>query len=457
MSEAPASSAQPTRGERLLSIDAFRGFTILGMVLVIAVAAGAYQYEPGGLPQKMSWFGSIPISTWFHAETAYELWQEEQEGVWNTTHATEIAADGEATTKARTAFIESRPEYKLKNIGVTFTDLIAPWFVFIVGVCVPLSKSRRGGSWWNHALKRSAMLIVVGMIYISLVLKGISWWWGVLQAIGVAYFMAAAVAQLTTRGRWVAIFAVGFFNLAMTEAFPFWTGAWENISGPFGTLNNPSGSWLKPWIVHCQPWLSISYGVISMIGVLVGGALSSRDPRKIINTSLITGAIFTVVGYIIHRIGFMTENFSLCFNKADVTTSYAFFTAGLGAFAYCGFYYVLDVLKIQAWSRPLAVFGANPLLAYYTMIVMRRAFETLGINGAGADWQKVGIFNRVTEANTTVYNWAKFFGADGQQAEWVLNFFRKSGYHGLMWGLIWTGCVWLVVLFFNRRKIYWKL
>ena len=451
----PATTTQPR--ERLLSLDAFRGFTILGMILVIAVAAGGYQYEPGGLPQRMSWFGSIPISTWFHAETAYELWEEGQIKEWDLTHGPEIAADKDAAAAARTAFIESQPEHNLKNIGVTFTDLIAPWFVFIVGVCVPLSRSRRGDGWWKHALKRAAMLILAGMLYISLVLKNLSWWWGVLQAIGVAYFMAAAVTQLPTKLRWVAIFAVGFYNLAMTEFFPYWTTAWENIAAPFGTLSNPAGSWVKPLIVHCQPWLSISYGVMAMIGVLVGESLTSRDPKRIVSTSLLVGAVFTIVGYVIHRVGFATDNFSLCFNKADVTTSYAFFAAGLGAFTYCAFYYVVDVMKLTGWTKPLAVFGANPLLAYFMMIIVRRVFETLGVNGAGADWQKVGLFNRVTEANTTINNWALFLSSDDKPAAWVLNFFDKGGYHGLMWGLIWTACIWLVVLCANKKNIYWKL
>ncbi|MEO8376597.1 MAG: heparan-alpha-glucosaminide N-acetyltransferase domain-containing protein [Candidatus Sumerlaeota bacterium] len=456
MSE-PVISSQPLRSERLFSIDAFRGFTIFGMVLVIAVAAGGYQYDGGGLPQKMSWFGSLPVSTWFHAEVGYDLWEEDQIAAWDATHKAEHAADAKTDEAARTAFIESQPQHNLKGIGVDFTDLIAPWFVFIVGVCVPLSKSRRGGDWWKHALMRSIMLIVAGMIYISLVLKGITWWWGVLQAIGVAYFMAAAVTQVSPRIRWIVIFAVGFYNLGMTELFPYWTNAWENIDKPFGTLNNPAGSWIKPWIVHCQPWLSISYGVIAMIGVLVGDALTTRDPKRIVRTSLLVGAVFSIVGYAIHKIGFATENYSLCMNKPDVTTSYAFFTAGLGAFAYCAFYYVIDVLKFHTWAKPFTVFGSNALLAYFMMIILRRAFETLGINGAGADWQKVGFFNRVTEANTTVYNWAHMLSSNDQPAGWVLNFFRKSGYHGLMWGLIWTGCIWLIVLFFNKKKIYWKL
>lgn len=432
--------APVVKKERLESLDAFRGFTILGMVFVIAVAAGGYQWEPGQLPQQMSWFGSLPVSTWFHAEVGYDLW--------------EAARKSEGLTDAQ---ISALPEHNLKNIGVTFTDLIAPWFVFIVGACIPLSKERRGSDWWRHVGSRTIMLIVAGVVYMSLVLRQVSWWWGVLQAIGVAYFMAALLLKVPRQWRLPTVLGVGLFHLLMSEFVPAWTTALKSIEGPFGSLNNPGGSWLKPWIIHCLPWVSISYGVMAMIGVLVGEALVTKDREFIVKRSLFVGLLFTALGYVVHRLGFAMENYSLCFNKPDVTTSYAFFTAGLGALALLGFYHVMDVMKVRRWAWPLQVFGMNPLLAYFLMIVMRRAFETLGIAGAGAEWNTVGFFNRVSPANTTVYNWAVFLGGDGQPAPWVLDFFRKSGYHGVMWGLIWTGVLWLIVLWFNRRNLYWKL
>lgn len=90
------------------------------------------------------------------------------------------------------------------------------------------------------------------------------------------------------------------------------------------------------------------------------------------------------------------------------------------------------------------------------MIVMRRALLAWASTCRRGLAVKVGLFNRVTEANTTVYNWARLFGDDGQPAQWVLDFFHKGGYHGVMWGLIWTACLWLIVLWCNRRELYWK-
>lgn len=435
--------------ERLESLDAFRGLTILLMIFVIAVAAGRYQNElDNPLPQTMRWFGSLPISTWFHAEVGFDLWEQQEKARL----LKEVEADGSVAPEAREAVVVARlkaaPEQNLRGIGVTITDLVAPWFVFIVGACIPLSKGRHGVDWWKHVGWRTAMLILAGVAYISLVIQQISWWWGVLQAIGVAYFVAAALCRVPASGRLPVILAVGGANALLTAFVPAWTMAFEGISAPFGTLTNPGGDWLKPWIVHCQPWLSISYGVMAMIGVLVGDALATKEQRTIITRCLWVGALFTALGYGMHFAGFATGQYHLCMNKPDVTTSYAFFTAGLGCLGFLAFYYVMDVLKIRAWAMPLQVFGANPLLAYFLMIVQRRVFASLGI---------IDAFNRVTPDNKLVANWAAWLGPAEEPSATVLWFFQKGGYHGVFWGLVWTACLWLVVRFCNRRGLYWKL
>lgn len=432
--EAPAEAAPSApKKERLFSLDAFRGLTILGMVFVIAVAAGGYNRAPGTLPQQMSWFGSIPVSTWFHADVGYGIWERQLR---------EAGLSDEE--------IKARPRYeyfqKIRNIGVTFTDLIAPWFVFIVGVCIPIGRPREGADWWRHVLERTALLVLAGMLYIALVVKQTSWWWGVLQAIGVAYFCGALMHRAPRSWHWPIVLVVGGINLLLTELWPFWTEAWEDLGWNPMTLSNPGGDWQRPLLIHCQPWLSVSYGVMTMIGVLVGHAVRTREPMAVLRTCLLVGGVYTVLGYTIHSVGFATENYSLAFSKPDVTTSYAFFTGGLGALAFLGFYWVIDVWKWRAWAWPLGVIGMNPLLAYFMMIIQRRVMESLGI---------IDFFNLVGEGNTAVMNWAVWIGG-GEPSQAVLWFFDKNGYTGMFWGLVYTAILWAVVWYCNRRGWFWK-
>ena len=371
-----AQETQPTRRQRLASLDAFRGLTIFLMIFVIAVAAADYR----NLPQAGSWFGSLPVSTWNHAEVGWERFVEQQKAL--------------GLSEAEIAL---KPEAKLKNVGLTITDLVAPFFVFIVGVAIPLARARHGTEWWRHVLVRTIMLILVGVLYISLIL-GLSWWWGILQAIGVAYFMGAASMKLSRTGRWIAIAAILALHILLSHVVGWWLHFGETTE-PFWTISTPDGNWAKPLTIHCRPWVSLSYGVMTMIGVLLGEAVGTGDRKSITRRAGILAAVFLPLGYAIHHIGLSTGLTELCFNKPDVTASYAMFTSGLGALLFLLLYYSIDVWKYQAWSAPLRVFGVNALLAYFMQIIMRLAFRALHIEPffAGSSNQQLqswaGLFN----------------------------------------------------------------
>jgi len=419
MTQAAASQPETPRKGRVESIDVFRGLTIFLMVFVIAVAAGGYR----GLPQRASWFGSLPVSTWDHAEVGWDEFTEAQ------------AAHGLTAEQ-----VAQLPEARLRNVGCTVTDLVAPFFVFIVGLCIPLSKGRRGPDWWRHVLSRTFGLIFAGVIYMSLIL-GLSWWWGILQAIGVAYFMGAACLRLPRWGRWTAVFGLAALHIVMSHWAPWWLHFGETTR-PFWSVAHPFGSWTKPFIVHCRPWVSISYGVMTMIGVLVGEAVAERERSGIVRRCLLVGVLFTAIGLAIHQTGLATGCTELCFNKPDVTSSYAFFASGVGALVFLLIYLVVDVKGWSGWAAPLKVFGANALLAYFMQIIMRLGFRAFGVEDLFAG-----------KANPTLTQWADL----SSSPLWKSFLLDKTGWNGMLWGLIWTACLWLIIRGCNKRGWYWKL
>jgi predicted acyltransferase len=414
---APASTGKSQR-VRVDSIDAFRGLTIALMIFVIAVAAGHYPE----LPQKSSWFGSLPISTWNHADVGWEKFVE--------------AKSAAGLTEAE---IELLPEAKLKNIGLTVTDLVAPFFIFIVGLVIPLSRSRYGKDWLGHVFSRTGKLLAAGVVYISLIL-GVSWWWGILQAIGIAYLMGSVSMKLSLRMRWLAVFGVLAVQIFMSQYVDWWL-QFGHTAEPFWRISQPNGSWARPLTIHCLPWVSISYGAMTMIGALLGEAIMTGGRSRIIKQGLIIAAVFMTLGYGIHRLGFLTGEMKLCFNKPDVSASYAMFTSGLAALVFLSLFFIMDLWGWKKWAWPLVQFGKNALLAYFLQIIMRIFFRALHLEY---------FFNN--DVNDATRGWAAVLGEPWSR--WLLD---KSGYHGVFWGLVWTVCLWLLVVWCNKKNLYWKL
>jgi predicted acyltransferase len=437
-----------TRSKRVESIDAFRGFTILAMIFVIQVAG--YKHLPLTFPH----FGSAPVSTFKHASedsdpSEWAFWEGQSPAkeyirgrvldVSGTAYTIEVEADDDEATRTyagvsvthakplrvgdsvfahfagarklgtRHPRAEITPTFHGFGNGCTFTDLVAPFFVFIVGMCIPLSRQRRGGAWWSHVGKRTLGLIIAGIIYISLILK-LSYWWGILQAIGVSYFMAAAALFLPPLGRWGVVAALALLHGVLTLYVPWWVELGDKTR-PFLTIARLDGDPLRPLTVHCTPWASISYGMICIIGTLLGEAIASRQQSKIIRQSLLLGAIFTTIGYLLHRAGFPM-------NKEYVTSSYSLFTSGVGAVVFLLFYLLIDVLGWRRWAVPFNVFGANALLAYFLQPIVRIFVQALGL-------------------------YPFFVG--------------KAGWNGMLWGAIWTLLLWIIVRECNKRGFYWKL
>lgn len=438
MAESAEKPAGTPKKPRIESLDAFRGFTIFGMIFVIHVAGFRY------LPLTFPHFDSAPVSTFKHAgaDGAAREWAfwEKNKGLDTPRYREAVVKETlgkcqyDVALKDETGTVFSNvkvvhakrlhpndpviaiydtgtdtPRFRGVGNGCTFTDWVAPFFVFIVGICIPLSRQRRGKEWWKHVGVRTLGLIFLGVVYISLILK-VSYWWGILQAIGISYFMGAAFMVFRPLGRWIVVAVI-----AIVHGWMSWNVSWwlelGDASKPFLTIANTSGDALRPLTVHCTPWASISYGLITIVGTILGDTLATRDRRKFTLHALAIGIGLSIVGVLLHH-------FQAPMNKDYVSPAYSIFTSGLGALCFLGFYYVIDVWGFRLWAWPLNVFGANALLAYFMQPVVRIFFQALGF------WPFL---------------------------------ISKAGWAGMLAGFIWTFVLWVVVLICNKRGIYWKL
>jgi predicted acyltransferase len=408
------------------------------MIFVIMVAG--YKHLPFLYPQV----GSVPVSTFKHAgeddgPSEWANWEKSHPGThYRLGIVTEATTDNLYSVALETEVPET-PEvfvnvpiqssrilkpgdeivaieannvrrFQQRGIGCTFTDWVAPFFVFIVGLCIPLSRLSRESGWWKHVGMRTLGLIGLGVIYMSLILK-LSWWWGILQAIGIAYLMAALFLRLPPWKRWLAFIGVVIFHTWMSFKFPWWQVLGNPDKG-FWTIVTPDGDMLKPLMVHCTPWVSISYGLCAVAGSFLGEAVLTREAQKIMKTAFGLGILFLIAGYLLHL-------FVVPINKDNVSASYSIFTSGIACLVFLLFYWLIDVKGWKkGWSWFLAVFGSNALFAYFMQPFVRFILKAFGV----------------------------YDGLGG-----------LSGWQGVLGGLEWTIVIWLVVLYFNRRGVYWKL
>ena len=326
-------------GQRLGSLDAFRGFAIAGMVLVNN--PGSWKYIHGPLA---------------HAE-------------WN---------------------------------GCTFTDLIFPFFLFAAGLAMTISLGRRAqetGNRWallSTLARRAAVLFLIGLALnlipsFQLAPLRIP---GVLQRIALTILLAAPIVLW---GRWRAALA-GIFGccglyLVLMLLVPV-PGADGLVAAGRLAPGLDFGSWLDRLLLGGHLWASARTwdpeGLVStlpataslLFGVLAGyylRALGQRLPKA---------AGLLLAGLVLLALGWGLGAVLLPINKNLWTPSYAVFTAGWALVFLGAFHALLDeaspaVTRIaRRVCLPLTIYGMNALALFVLSGLVGRLLQAVHVAGA---------------------------------------------------------------------------
>ena len=258
--------------------------------------------------------------------------------------------------------------------GWTPTDLIFPFFLFIVGVSLTLSRGTMGS--WTRILRRSAVIFLVGVLLAGIPRFPFATWRipGVLQRIAVCYLAAATLFRLTRRdgravarqvlalGAWAAFFTLVYWALVSWVAAPRGVAGDLSPNGNLGafidrTVFGTSHLWQRrPWdpegIFSTIP--AIGTALLGCIAGLCIGSNLSR-PRKA--AALAGGGIVLVL------LGLLwNESFPI--NKNLWTSSYVAFTAGAALLSLAFCYLVVDVRGWRKWAKPFEIFGVNAIALY---------------------------------------------------------------------------------------------
>ena len=308
--------------------------------------------------------------------------------------------------------------------GWTFTDLIFPFFLFIVGITTHLSltiRKERGLSdrdLVKQILRRGGIIVALGLLLNAF--PFFAWWSlpgveepsfldrvlyrfenmrfpGVLQRIGVAYIVAALLTLRTTLKQQVVIAAMILFGYwAVMTLIPAPT-----TGQPGAQLLDEPDAVLSAWIdrqvfgphlwSQTKTWdpeglLSTVPAVVTvLIGVFAGRIIRSETSfQERLNQLYAFGSVLTCVGLAWH--------WFFPINKNLWTSSYVVFTGGVGALTLATTLWLVDVRRSRWWTPPFVAFGVNPILAFvgaglmarliYSLIEIPYAGETVPIQAA---------------------------------------------------------------------------
>ncbi|WP_431242674.1 acyltransferase family protein [Flavobacterium sp. P21] len=420
--------------ERLISLDVFRGLTILLMTIVNNPGDWGHVYPP-----------------LLHAE-------------WN---------------------------------GCTPTDLVFPFFVFIMGVAVPLAMPDKfyDGTTFNKILIRSLRMLCLGIffnffgkiqlfglegiplligrlvitiavgyalmgsfsskvknilafsilfIYLFLAYSGIEAYQdvrlpGVLQRIAVVYFVVSLLYLKTSQKTQI---LTGIILL-----FGYWAFMTLIPVPGIGEANLEKGTNLAAWLDSVLLKGHMYHGTVTW------------DPEGILSTipSIVNGIIGLLLGKLLlfditkiqkaQKMGiagttliFLGLIWDLVFpiNKSIWTSSYVLYTTGLATVFLTILYYIIDIADYKKGFKPFLIWGVNPMIVFFSSQIIPQALIMIEFQNPDKPEEKINLLSYL-------YNF------------WIAPFFTNPMTASLAGALVYV-CIWTFILWiFYRNKLIFKV
>jgi len=271
--------------------------------------------------------------------------------------------------------------------GLTPTDLVFPFFLFIVGISITFA-------YQNKSLDRST-LSKISIRSLKLFGLGFFLHWflpyapffkdlesvrilGVLQRIAIVFFITAILALICN---WKVL-----LTIAVSILLSYWI-LMSYVPLPDGTLpsfERVANNWalyVDSSILKQHMWKedydpegllsSIPAVATAILGVLTGWFLTSKTQEKV-KQLIFTGLLLLLLGYLWHQI--------FPINKALWTSSFVLVSAGWALICLSGIYYLTDVRKVAKGGLFKQV-GMNAITIFFLSSFITKLFYMIKING----------------------------------------------------------------------------
>lgn len=368
-----------TQSQRMVSLDALRGLTILGMIIV-----------------------NNPAD-------------------WSSVYAPLLHADW---------------------IGCTPTDLVFPFFLFIMGFSLFLSIRKRmqkgatKATLFRHLLVRSLLIFGIGLFLNAFPFNDL----GNIRILGVLQRIALvnlAVGALLIYGKQKTRWYLGSLIL-----LSYWI-LLDYIPSPLSGI--PSLAYETNWVA----WLDQL-----VLGRHTWGYMPLMDPEGLLSTfpAIVTGLIGVEMASFFHAThdkkekiillfiaGFVLATIGLAWSsvfpmvKKLWTSSYVLYTAGLATWTLGFFYWLADYKEKNKQLKLLVAYGSNPLAIYVGSDLLVMILGLLPVFGSPAVTINTWIYQSLIGAG---------FGANAASLIWPL-------LHVILWA-------WIAWILF-RKNIFIKL
>ena len=287
--------------------------------------------------------------------------------------------------------------------GCTPTDLVFPFFLFIVGVSIVFAMAAKKMDPANHrslilkALRRSVTIYLIFLIlalipnfdfhHVRLL--------GVLPRIAIVFFICTVIFIKTSRKTQLWIFwsiliayyvimnfipvpGIGTSNLEPATNLAAWLDT---------VLLTPDHMWSGSKIFDPEGILSTLPSVSTcLLGVLTGTWLQRKDRNPENKVAwLFSIAVLLVIG------GLIWDGF-FPMNKALWTSSFVLFTGGLAMITLTLSYWLIDVNGRQKYTEPFVAFGSNAIVIYVVSGYLPELIGAIRVTDGGQPsnaWQYV--------------------------------------------------------------------
>ncbi len=274
--------------------------------------------------------------------------------------------------------------------GCTPTDLVFPFFLFIVGIAIAYSLERRKAEGadrrkiYRKIISRTLWIIGIGLLLNGAFKFDLATWRipGVLTRIGLVYGVCALMYMVTTTRQqfWIALGCLlGYWGLMTLIPVP--GQGYASLE-----MGKDLGAWLDRTLLGGHLWSQAKTwdpeGLLSTLpalGSCIAGILAGTWIRKQVEAFEKWTAVFAI-GVVLVVVGLLWgEIFPM--NKKIWTSSYVLYHSGWALLTLGTIWWLVDVKRYKWWIKPFIWFGMNPLFIYILHSVIVKIMFAINIDG----------------------------------------------------------------------------